>query len=584
MAMFQKLLEQQQLQTQQMLLEQQKKHAEEMERMHKTIADLSSKQSADTCDDPGSDDEFDFDGAEKFEEEGYTLSMFIEESVSAPLTKKKLLNNLMKCLAFYSKDGSYLVNEENEDSRTIETELYSKARMSDKLGMTVRYKTKVRKIRKDKKTGDEKVELKTESSSIKLIKLVDDTDFSSKVRKYRNMSLRSTDSRVFCTFRPPNKNFYLDPVKYDRQLIIDYITMIAGRYKNPNAWYDRLNTMKYLITGSSGKKPTRFFVNFSLYGGSGKSLVEAGFKRLFRKACKTGINPKVTSSEFNGYLLGIFYLAFEEADDACYADKQIQEFIKRLTGEDFGCRQMYKDLTEGVCYAVGSLNTNDVGCYGLVRAARPVQRRLVFGVFKEANEDDMTDDKWFHWSKIIKSNKDFGYSFHRYILEDYPYTFLEDDGTLRADFKYNPERFDDNTFDAVGYLKKLKKSSVEKFIDMLVMHDSHYGSGDPRKPKLNLLHYYGGDRKGYYFLHSEGLYDNFILHHNSEIVTGKRKYPISEERFTEELKSMGWEFNAEVTQNKVKVRRIYRNDNFEYKHSEKIVDDDELYLGGGGTN
>jgi hypothetical protein len=254
----------------------------------------------------------------------------------------------------------------------------------------------------------------------------------------------------------------------------------------------------------------------------------------------TNIAPSAMKDDKNAWLQDHLYVAFNEAENDNYTDKEVNSFVKRSTSVEGSSRAMYKMHKKGRFYALALLNTNDAGLHGLSRSDDATKRRIVIMMFKP---NDSTVD--WNSAKAIVEDISFRYSLYKYMHEEY---------NISND--YDPTRYDDD-FDVWTKLHSLKPVPIESFNEYLKL-DRNELHHDFKKPDYNIVQKHfskGGDFKFYYICWHKTC-DEFLKH----LQYYPKNRSMNPELIKKGMLELGWTYDRKKSINNKERAVLFRND------------------------
>ena len=338
--------------------------------------------------------------AEEIEETTIELQCFVNSQYSwqdvlndvrknQVMYKQSYLNILASCIAMTSK-STYIVKEKNYHSQKIEYNLKSSAELKElTLNIDIFYKTTEEDRLKQKKSKTKQTEFMQES----LHKLIRTQEFREICKYYPDFGIIGNDKNVFALRRPPLRHLYLNKrITYKPEMIKQFFTFAASLYRNPNAFIDLINTIKYQMS-NPGKKAIRFFIQFELKGKSGKTFITDALAQIFGSLAMTNVKPCRMKDPFNAWIEKLLFLCYEEGQSDNYTDNDVEIYIKNSTNPNKSIRAMRKETRQGSSYEVQVLNTNDPGLYGIARSDDAPKLRVVLGLLSHLIQIDMMNGK-----------------------------------------------------------------------------------------------------------------------------------------------------------------------------------------------
>jgi hypothetical protein len=314
------------------------------------------------------------------------------------------------------------------------------------------------------------------------------------LERFDNVRLLSDNSRVLALWNPPLPQYFLNPLVYEVETARDYKNLLFDANLYVSAAIDSILTLRHYLLNPNDK-PARWSIKYSPKeegGNTGKSFYDEIIKRTLNGSAMLGCSPHlIEDDKFNDYNETYLYCSFDEAENQSTNHYDFNKFscnMKRLTNKSGCIRGMRKTARDGVIYPLWSINTNINSLYGLVNSRDgALMRRINIMWFKK---NDKTNKERAEIRKKYLLNPNMGYSFYRYITEEFAKEYPEESEN------YDPENYQHEDKETIlKILRENNKGPVENFLNQLVDIDERdYKEPDVMnlrdEPKFNLLQHY----------------------------------------------------------------------------------------------
>ena len=356
---------------------------------------------------------------------------------------------------------------------------------------------------------------------------INNAQYLGKMAYFDYVDLYTDRPDVLSLYRPPE----IPEDQINEELAKKFIAYFETRVTNPEAFHEELSAHAYRFRHPDARF-AKVFVHYSHNGNSGKSLLTAIFDMLYPHLSMIGIKSKETQSNFDGWMTQYLNLSFEELQNDEYRNKCFETFLKQATSGKTSSRRMYKETEEAEYRCIVSMNTNQDDLYGLVRADKPTQERLVILNFKDnpsptPEEWDAALDEWGMNDKspdYHKTSHIFAASLWHYLR----FTYLR---------RYNTKRYyGADKWELIRMLSTKSERLPMRFVkDLHQMINPEFESFHPsnilRTVRLRK------DKKEVYFITIADLTSGFNYYPKS----GKEKSIYNDQSVQEVLLSIGWQ-------------------------------------------
>ena len=244
---------------------------------------------------------------ESFKSSSYTINQF-NRDVSTFKTIAQLINKIKLCVAI-NTNGGYIVKQldNDESGNEIKNIVFNVIGKNELLNIINADTFSYDATEEDKQKMRDAHKKVTDRISIKISKLVTDSQYLDNFDKYDGVALLTNCNTVLQIYNPPATT------TYDKQLIVDWITFMKSLLNNPIAFDELLYSHAYRFKHPS-EFIEKFFINYGK-GHNGKSYLAACFESIYpHLANVAATQTQIESDTFNAWIVNNLFVWLEEAE------------------------------------------------------------------------------------------------------------------------------------------------------------------------------------------------------------------------------------------------------------------------------